>query len=318
MNKIYTYLAVFISILMVFTSCKSRSSNDEDFDEEEIVYPITIIGDTITADLADQSELYPVGETFLEDFIEKIAEYEGKHLTIASKVPGEWGVSCVERLPEGRELWLLRSQDREWAYLVITSGFGTQRILDLIPVAVNLAIQDNDILETENWQTYRQSDGSFYVYKNYEWIKNLDTNATQHAIGEYQRNAFYVDRYVINDLCRFECTEINDSVPEYSAVVFFYNSSLKPDEWDDTVEMLQAFCEDKGVYYEEVQQGFADVAIHDFTLNEVIRVDVTPFAQEFSAGMVMFKKGETPKAVRFGSYERMQIDIKRYFNLLNI
>lgn len=317
MNKLYSLLAVFVSLLMVFTACK-RHHNEADLDEEETVYPISIIADTITADLSDQSELYPVSETFMEEFLEKIAEYEGKHLTIASKIPVEWGVSCVERLPEGRELWLLRSQDREWAYLVITSGFGTQRILDLIPVAVNLAVQDKNILETENWQTFRHPDGSFYVHKNYEWIKNLDTNATQHAIGEYQRNAFYVDRYVINDLCRFECTEINDSVPEYSAVVFFYNSSMKPDEWDDVVERLQAFCEDKGVFYEEVQNGFADVAIHDFTLNEVIRVDVSPFASELSSGMVMFKKGETPKAVRFGSYERMQIDIKRYFNLLNI
>ena len=64
---------------------------------------------------------------------------------------------CKERLPEGRELWLLQSQSREWMYLVITSGFGTQRILDLLPVSVNVAIQKQDVLETELWNTYRQA-----------------------------------------------------------------------------------------------------------------------------------------------------------------
>ena len=315
--KIITLLCLCVAI--VFTACRPKNQEETDYSNNDpMTYTTSIIADTILADIRDKSDLIPISEDFLEDFLEKINEYEGKHITIASKVPVEWGISCVERLPEGRELWLLRSFDREWAYLVITSGFGTQRILDQVPVALNLALQDNDVLETEIWETYRESDGSFVVHKNYEWIKNLDTNATQSDLSEYQRKSYFVDRYSINDLCRFECTEVNDSVPEYSAVVFFYNDNVKPEEWDETVEMLQAFCEDRSVFYEEVKTGFADVAIHDFTLNEVLRVDMQPYIQGLPAGMVMFKKGETPKAVRFGSFERMQIEIKRYFKMLSL
>ena len=307
-----------LCLAVVFTSCRPKSQQVEYDSNDPMTYTTSIIADTITADIRDQSDLYPVTDDFLEDFMERVAEYEGKHITINTKMPTEWGISCVERLPEGRELWLLRSVDREWAYLVITSGFGTQRILDMVPVALNLAQQDNDVLETEIWETYRESDGSFIVHKNYEWIKNLDTNATQSDINEYQRHSYFVDRYAINDLCRFECTEVNDSVPEYSAVVFFYKENVKPDEWDNVIEMLQAFCEDRSVYYEEVKTGFGDVVVHDFTLNEVTHVDMLPYIQDLPAGMVMFKKGETPKAVRFGSFERMQIEIKRYFKMLSI
>ena len=307
-----------LCLAVVFTSCRPKSQQVEYDSNDPMTYTTSIIADTITADIRDQSDLYPVTDDFLEDFMERVAEYEGKHITINTKMPTEWGISCVERLPEGRELWLLRSVDREWAYLVITSGFGTQRILDMVPVALNLAQQDNDVLETEIWETYRESDGSFIVHKNYEWIKNLDTNATQSDINEYQRHSYFVDRYAINDLCRFECTEVNDSVPEYSAVVFFYKENVKPDEWDNVIEMLQAFCEDRNVFYEEVKTGFGDVVVHDFTLNEVTHVDMLPYIQDLPAGMVMFKKGETPKAVRFGSFERMQIEIKRYFKMLSI
>ena len=307
-----------LCLAVVFTSCRPKSQQVEYDSNDPMTYTTSIIADTITADIRDQSDLYPVTDDFLEDFMERVAEYEGKHITINTKMPTEWGISCVERLPEGRELWLLRSVDREWAYLVITSGFGTQRILDMVPVALNLAQQDNDVLETEIWETYRESDGSFIVHKNYEWIKNLDTNATQRDLSEYQRRSYFVDRYAINDLCRFECTEVNDSVPESSAVVFFYKENVKPDEWDNVIEMLQAFCEDRSVYYEEVKTGFGDVVVHDFTLNEVTHVDMLPYIQDLPAGMVMFKKGETPKAVRFGSFERMQIEIKRYFKMLSI
>ena len=307
-----------LCLAVVFTSCRPKSQQVEYDSNDPMTYTTSIIADTITADIRDQSDLYPVTDDFLEDFMERVSEYEGKHITINTKMPTEWGISCVERLPEGRELWLLRSVDREWAYLVITSGFGTQRILDMVPVALNLAQQDNDVLETEIWETYRESDGSFIVHKNYEWIKNLDTNATQSDINEYQRHSYFVDRYAINDLCRFECTEVNDSVPEYSAVVFFYKENVKPDEWDNVIEMLQAFCEDRNVFYEEVKTGFGDVVVHDFTLNEVTHVDMLPYIQDLPAGMVMFKKGETPKAVRFGSFERMQIEIKRYFKMLSL
>jgi hypothetical protein len=31
--------------------------------------------------------------------------------------------------------------------------------------------------------------------------------------------------------------------------------------------------------------------------------------------MVMMRKNETPKAVRFGSYEYMQMELRRYFKL---
>lgn len=319
MTKTNIIILFCLCTALVFNACRPKNQEEENYNNNDpITYTTSIIADTILADIRDKSDLIPISEEFLEDFLEKINEYEGKHITIASKVPVEWGISCVERLPEGRELWLLRSVDREWAYLVITSGFGTQRILDQIPVALNLALQDKDVLETEIWESYRESDGSFVVHKNYEWIKNLDTNATQSDLSEYQRKSYFVDRYSINDLCRFECTEVNDSVPEYSAVVFFYNDNVKPEEWDETVEMLQAFCEDRSVFYEEVKTGFADVAIHDFTLNEVLRVDMQPYIQGLPAGMVMFKKGETPKAVRFGSFERMQIEIRRYFKMLSL
>ena len=48
-------------------------------------------------------------------------------------------------------------------------------------------------------------------------------------------------RKIVNEEERFEYTEIIDSIPDYSAVVFFYNTFEKPEPWDDCIPQLQAF-----------------------------------------------------------------------------
>ena len=45
--------------------------------------------------------------------------------------------------------------------------------------------------------------------------------------------------------------------------------------------------------------------------------DITPYINGISCGMVMFKKGEAPKSVNFGSFEYMQMCMRRYFRISN-
>ena len=134
MRKIGLFFMLLCPILLF--SCRHKQ---QETPEETIEYPVSIIADTLRADLSDNTELYPLSEEFLESFLEKAHDYQGHKVMAKVDLPQEWGIRCVERLPEGKELWLVQSQSREWLYLVITSGFGTQRILDLIPAAVNVA-----------------------------------------------------------------------------------------------------------------------------------------------------------------------------------
>ena len=81
--------------------------------------------------------------------------------------------------------------------------------------------------------------------------------------------------------------------------------------------MLQSFCEEKGIYFDEIYSGFDNVTIRDFKMNDITTVDITPYLGASEAGMVMLKKDENPRNVSFGSEERMKIEIRRYFKLLN-
>ena len=312
-----TYI-IAISLVLLLTSCFSRRNHQDDTDGEAVVYPMDVIRDTLFADVHCHDSLYPLQDEVLESFLEKAGDFQGRKWTAKVNFPQEWGVECVERLPEGRELWLLHSKNREWVYLATTSGFGTQRILDVLPVAVSVANQRDEDLETEIWQTLRLPDGQFRTTKEYEWIHSVSKATKQEFISDpekYHRKTRYVEQFLINEQGRFEKSEIVDTMPDYNAVVFYFNPHEKPEMWDETVMHLQAFCEEHGVIYEEVSGNFDRVTVRDYELTFALETDITPYIDAYGSGMVMMRKDETPKAVRFGSYEYMQMELRRYFKL---
>ena len=187
MNQKPLTLYLCLALVILLTSCFSRRNNQEEGAGEAVVYPMEVISDTLVADVHNQNTLYPLEEEVLESFLEKARDFQGKGWTAKAEFPEKWGVECVERLPDGRELWLLRSENREWAYLATTSGFGTQRILDVLPAAISVANQRDEELETETWQTLRLPDGQFRTTKEYEWIHSVSKATKQQFISDPEK-----------------------------------------------------------------------------------------------------------------------------------
>lgn len=305
-------------ILLIQFSCKPKKDSTIDENSDLVAYPISIIPDFIETNLTDMSPLYPISEDFIRDFLNVAHDFQGQKLTLKIALPSEWGVLTVERLPEGREMYLLQSKNREWIYLVITSGLGTQRILDILPVAVNLALQNQDILETEVWKTTRNQDGSFSIDKTYNWVRSVGKTTKEEYTQDpnsYTKTTQSTELYLINNMSRFDFIQ-TDIVPDYSAVVFYYQANKKPENWDEFVPMLQSFCEDYEIIFEEVYQDFDKVMIRDFKLNDITTVDINPYISSSGSGLILLKKDLEPKSVNFGSFERMKIEIKRYFKII--
>lgn len=316
-NNFVFLLTVIVAVLSI--SCKSRSnSTNTDNEDLSYEYPFSVIGDTLFANINEECTLYPLRDEVLESFMEKAGEFEGRKWTAGVQLPDKWGVKCVERLNEGKELWLLSSESRDICYLAITSGYGTQRIIDVLPIAMSITNQRGDELETETWRTLRLPDGQFQTVKEYEWIRSM-ANATKQAFlsnpENYHRKTKYTEQFFINDDGRFEKTENLDTLPDYKAVVFYFNSNEKPLLWDENIPQLQAFCEENGILYEEVSQNFNRVTIRDYELTFAMEKDITPYIGDVLCGMVMMSKENEPKVVHFGSFEYMQMEIRRYFKL---
>jgi hypothetical protein len=313
---IYSLLLLFV---LIFCTCKPKPNDTGTQESDMMDYPMYPIPNIISINLDSLEILYPLSEDFIKNFKELAVEYEGMRVLSTVQFPEEWGIICSEQLPGGRELWQIQSQDRLWKYLVITSGWGTQRVLDILPVAIDLSRQDSDIIETEIWKTERQSDGSFWVHKKYDWLKSiahisrrdLDSNR-----ANYQQSKELTDKYIINDMSRFEYLRPVDTI-EYEAIVFYFDPETKPEEWDDCMLVLQSYCEENNIFFEEAGGNYSQIRIMDFMLNNIAVLNITKYMGPTGAGMVMFKTGKEPKDIRFGNPETMKIEIRRYFELLN-
>lgn len=320
MEKTRLFSLLFRMVMVVLAvnmaGCKPKTPEPVQV-EEKVDYPVKPVPNLIATSIDDTEPLYPISNEFIEEFVEKAQEYEGMHVKTDIKFPEEWGILSVEHLPEGRELWHLQSKCREWMYLVITSGMGTQRILDLLPVAVNLSVQRDDILQTELWSARREPDGAFLVEKNYEWLRSIENVSRQDLdtnLSAYQNDSRVIDKYFINEMSRFEFIPKVDSI-DYQAVVFYYNQETKPEEWDEIIPIIQSYCEEKNIFFDEICSGYNNVKIRDFRMNDITELDITPYMGVTEAGMVMFKSGKEPKDVNFGSHERMKIEIRRYYDI---
>lgn len=310
---------LFLFFLLFVISCKPKNEPAVPEGTDLVEYPVSVIPEFIETTLTDSGILYPVSEDFLKDFLNVAQQYQGQKLTIKAPLPTEWGVLLIERLPEGREIYLLQSKSREFIYLVITSGLGTQRILDVLPVAVNLAIQNQDILETEVWKTSRNEDGSFSVEKMYNWVRSVGQTTKEEYTKDpdsFSKTTQFTEMYAINNMSRFDFIQ-TDIIPDYSAVIFYYQPNNKPATWDDFVPMLQSFCEDNQIIFEEVYQDFDKVMIRDYKLNDVTEVDINPFINAAGSGLILLKKDLEPKSINFSSIDRMKIEIKRYFKIIS-
>jgi hypothetical protein len=312
-------MSLFLFVLLTLYSCKSKKDVDQTTNSETVEYPVSLIPSFIETNLTDSGVLYPISDDFVRDFLNVANQYQGQKVQIKNTLPREWGVVMIERLPEGREIYMLQSKSREWIYLAITSGMGTQRILDVLPVAVNLALQNQDILESEVWKTARNEDGSFTIEKTYNWVRSVATATKQEVESNpeaFTKTGVVNEIFTLNNMSRFEFIQ-SDNIPEYSAVIFYYTPGHKPLAWDETIPILQSFCEDNEIIFDELYENFDKVIIRDYKLNDITELNLASTIGISPAGMVLLKKDLEPKNVNFASMERMQIEIKRYFKIIS-
>lgn len=317
-NRFYFAVLLMFCASLFLSSCRHDKKDDKNDDvAADVEYPVAIISDEIVVDLEDDTQLYPVSEDFLRNFMQIYDRYDGMEMNITADFPTEWGVRCIERLPDEKELWLMQSKNREIIYLVVTSGAGTRRILDVLPVAVNISVQNGEILESEEWRTTREPDGAFAVHKFYTWNRSLGEASKADIIANpdnYSREIEVTDRYVINEMGRFEYSE-EELEQDYSAVFFFYDKEEKPEDWDAVMELVQSYCEENGIYFDEVYGNYNNVYVRDLENNDIIPLNIEQYVEPYSAGMVMMKSGFEPRTVTFGSEEKLKVEIRRYFKV---
>lgn len=298
-------------LVAFFASCGSSKEKQVVQPVDISQYPYITISDEYSMD--NEYALYDLTEDFIKNLILGGDNYDGTQVTMHATLPEEWGLIGIERMPQGRELWLVQSKNREWTYLVITSGSGTQRILDAVPIGLDLAKEDSNTLEREEWNWHRDEDGAFVVDKYYEWKKSI-AHATTIEVDDYVRTDFAQDKYVVNDMGRFDCYPQNvDDTLQYRVVVMYCGRQTHAEDWEEKTEYIEAFCEDQNLCFCCVRDNFSKVPVKDYLSNDILTLDITKEITADSVGMILYENGKPPKHVNFRGVEYLQMEIQKYF-----
>jgi len=146
-------------------------------------------------------------------------------------------------------------------------------------------------------------------------VENVSQQEYEKNPQNYLRTKTVKDTYFINNSFHFERVVVED-IPDYAAVIFYYKEE-KPEEWDMVVALVQSFCEDYSLLFAEVHDNFNKVTLYDYKLNFITELDITPF-MNLQEGVIFIKREVVPKSVSFGSYERLKIEAKRYFKIVEV
>ena len=304
-------LCVMVFTMLLMVSCKEKPSINPVVKKKTAQCPIGTIPNDFS-ELDPAAKTYPLPDGFFNDFVKYAQQYEGTHLTIAAQLPEKWHLLCRETVPGNKELWLVRSDDKDWTYLLVTDG---QHVRDALPIAVDLATP-GDVIETEVWTWHRDDDGAFFVSKNYEIRPNAN-DTTQH-----QRKLEAIDRYVVGETGQFKCTPQRqvEGTP-YKAVILFNLASEKPDKWFDVINEIAPYCEDNNYYFVVVASAAEDlhrVEIQDYQSNYIATVDISQWVSDMEHGVVIVQNGAEPRVENFSATEGyLEMKIRNYFNSIN-
>lgn len=290
-------------LLTIGQSCSSRNAYEE---ERTVEYPRIEIQDSL---LPDEPILYDLTDEFVEAFLQSADNFEGTPMTMQVNRPQEWGMVGWEQLPEGKELWLVQSKNREWTYLVITSGAGTQRIKDLILIGLDVATGGVDYNERELW-TWKRDDDGFIVDKYYEMKRDVRDTASANKTTHVQ------DKYVIGNMGLFEYIPlIKEDTSNYQAVIAYDDCLETLEEWAEVLRELEPYCEEHNIFFKTATCNFKNVGIQDYKMMDVANFDITPYMSEGKAGLVLIAAGNQPIALTPDDPDYLKKKINKYFQI---
>lgn len=302
--------SLFVATLFLSAACKRTDSRDDSV-QQNSVCPMGNIP-TETSLIDEDTKTYPLPVDFMTEFLKHARQYEGTQVHLNATLPDQWHLLYREPLPASQELWLVRSEDKDWMYLLITAG---DHIRDAVPVGVDIA-STGTIIESERWTWKRDESGAFIVNKHYEKRPDFrDTTQRQCEIDA-------VDRYLVGTSGLFECTQMNISEgPAYQLVILYNTSATLPVSWEDVVNELEPYCEENGIFFVTLtspSDDFRHVEVQDYEMNYITTVDISSLVQMDDQGLVFLQNGQEQQTLNYSDNARfLQMKIRNYFQINN-
>lgn len=303
----------FIGIFCIF-SCHQKTQPQQ---EEPVIisYPKVDMPRNFSTKNYTSDSVFTLPENIFipSHLFQKTNCLNSKLLTQAVK---QWSVLKQLNYSEKYKIWLLLS-DRKDACLLLTLTENDD-VIDCLPIALNLCIQNNDIIEQEKWVSEFTDSGTFIISKDYEYSKSINDIGDEYYQThqeEFSKTQSQKDKFHLEEDGHFSYIEVSED-ENYNAIIFFNDQINYYNKWYPLMEEIQTYCEEKNIYMIEAYHDFKKVPIYNYVLDTLDIISIQKNVDKYHLGILLSSRGKPCRYIDINTDISVILkDIEHYFKI---
>ena len=264
--------------------------------------------------LSDSATMLPL--EIANQLYKHINRFEGEQFNIVTKIPDTWAIEC--QLPPSSPdfaIWIVSNIGESTIKLLVTvTTDEIPTVIQALPVAYNVAIEETNYIESEFWSADIDNSYNITVTKKYEKLYSI--------IEQDDENESYTttkkDDYSIEENGKIVYHKPESFDIDYNAIIQFADTSvvgMLDEDWTLNSIGIQEQIESLGILFVTVISSFDKVEIQNYYGETVDIVDISSFINKHNRGYLALKKGEKTLFIPYSSADKCLQKAEGYFNL---
>jgi len=306
------HFSLFLLLFFLCQSCFNKKGNDDNtliISEKSV--PCSIKCNNIVSDTAS---IVPL--EIANQFYKHINRFEGGQFNIVTKMPETWAVECkLTPFSPDFDIWIVSNIGESFVKLLVTLTTGeTPTVIQALPIAYNIAIEEFNYIESEFWAAEIDNSYNIIVTKKYERLYSIVNDSTENKSNTSTKQ----DNYLIelNGKIVYQKPETFDA--QYNAIVQFADMAVVGtlgEDWVLNSIAVQERVEALNIFFVIATTNFNAVEITDYHGEIVDIVDISSFISKHNTGYLLLKKGEKTLFIPYDTPEKCLQKAESYFNL---
>ena len=311
MGSIKKYVSICV-LFFVYYSCFNDKIGDGNafiVDEQELP-----CGIRCNNTISDSNQILPM--EIANQLYKHIKKFEGEQFNILTKTPDTWAVECkLTPFSPDFDIWVVSNMGESFIKLLVTlTSDETPTVIQALPIAYNIAIEEVNYIESEFWSADVDNSYNIIVNKKYERLYSITDDSTENRSNTVSKK----DNYIIelNGKIAYQKPQTFDM--DYLAIVQFADTSVigtLNEDWILYSIDIQEKIEALNIFFVTVTSDFDKVEIKNYHGETIDIVDISSFINKHNMGYLALKKGEKTLFVPYTTPEICLQKAANYFQM---
>jgi len=262
----------------------------------------------------DSAAVLPLG--IANQLYRHLNQFDGGQFNILTKMPENWAVECkLTPFSPDFDIWIVSNTGESFIKLLVTlTTDETPIVIQALPLAYNIAIEETNYIESEFWTAEIDNSYQIIVAKRYERLYSIVDDSTENKSNTIlQKDSYFIE---LDGKISYQNPETFDM--DYMAIVQFADTSIIGDLDENWVLYsidIQANIESLNIFFVCVTSDFEKVEIKNYYGEVVDIVDISNFINKHNMGYLALKKGEKTLFIPYGTPEICLQKAANYFKM---